>query len=70
MTVKQELIELFQNKRAGMLPESEATRVMQRKYPGEYVIREMYDVERMCFTFKPVFSDPKKEMMWRIKYGY
>ena len=70
MTVKKTLIELFQQARNGMLPAAEATTIMQKYYPGEYVVKEMYDQERMCFTFKPVFTDAKKEMLWRIKYGY
>lgn len=70
MTVKKTLIELFQQARTGMLPAAEATTIMQKHYPGEYVVREMYDRDRQCFTFKPVFTDPRKEMMWRIKYGY
>lgn len=70
MTVKDTLLQLFQDRRSGTLPAGDVDRVMQRRYPGEYVIREMYDRERMCFGFQPIFKDPRKEILWRIKYGY
>ena len=69
-TVKEELRVLFSHVRAGILPAGEVNGMMQKYYPGEYTIKECYDHERMCFCFKPVFKDAKKEMLWRIKHGY
>lgn len=69
-TVKQTLIDLYLGSQTGTLGEAVALTIMQEKYPGEYTIRTKYDTRRMCFGYKPVFEDPKKEMLWRIKYGY
>lgn len=70
MTVKQTLIRLYQEAQSGILPEGEVWTMMQKEYPGEYIIEMYYDQRRMCFCYRPHFEDPKKEMLWRIKHGY
>lgn len=46
----------------------QVTEVMQKHFPGPYVIEEHYNSTRGCFELRFVFKDPKQETMWKLKY--
>lgn len=70
MSVHQTLTQLYGHATAGQLPSGDALKVMQRSYPGEYVLEEYFDPKSMRFAFRPKFTDTRKEMLWKIQYGY
>lgn len=48
--------------------ESDATELMQQRYPGNYKLVERYNTTRGVFELDIVFENPKEEMLWRIKW--
>ena len=45
-----------------------ATRRMQEKYPGEYIVEEYYDGKDHCFNLRLKFATPEDEIMFLLKY--
>lgn len=43
---------------------------MQKYFPGDYIIDWVYSPNLSKFRLEPVFTDLKKEMLWKLKYGY
>lgn len=41
---------------------------MQRQYPGNYVLEEYYNPDRMCFRYRLKFLTEKDEMWFKLKY--
>lgn len=42
---------------------------LQQQCPGEYRIVQKYDPIRMVIEFDVKFEDPRKELLWRLKYS-
>ena len=42
---------------------------MHRLYPGDYKIIEFFDKESNKFDYEVEFDDPKKEMLWKLKWS-
>jgi len=47
----------------------DATKIMQEKFPGEYVVEEDYDVDRLKFTYKLKFNSREDQVLFILKYG-
>lgn len=47
---------------------SDATELMQQRYPGKYKLIERYNPTRGVFELDIVFDNPKEEMLWKIKW--
>ncbi len=43
--------------------------LMQQKFPGPYIIREQYNVERGLFEVEMKFEDKNQELLWKIKWS-
>jgi hypothetical protein len=46
---------------------ADATELMQKHYPGNYVIEQYWDTKRMAFDFRLKFDSPREETFWLIK---
>ena len=46
----------------------DATTLMQKRYPGNYVVVEVYDPHSGKFVFKLEFADPAEETVWILKW--
>jgi hypothetical protein len=45
-----------------------ATRRMQEKYPGEYIVEEYYNGKDHRFDLRLKFATPEDEIMFLLKY--
>lgn len=43
---------------------------MKIQYPGNYIVEEYYNVQRMAFDLRLVFKDSEEEIMFILKYSY
>lgn len=43
--------------------------MMQADYPGNYYVKEYYNINTMRFEVKLVFDDPVEETMFVLKWG-
>lgn len=44
------------------------TDLIQEQFPGEYIVEEFFDTNRMTFAFRLKFEDPKQETFFKLKY--
>jgi len=42
---------------------------MQKRYPGEYIVEEYYDVNHQRFRFRLKFNSPEEESLWLLKFS-
>jgi hypothetical protein len=47
----------------------EATEMMQQRYPGNYVLHQIYNHSRGAFELAVKFDNPKEEMLWKMKWA-
>jgi hypothetical protein len=50
-------------------PLEEATAVMQERFPGEYIVEEDYDVDRLKFIYKLKFKSREDHAIFILTYG-
>ena len=41
---------------------------LQRKWPGNYVLEEYYNPDKMCFKYRLKFLTEQDEMWFKLKY--
>ena len=41
---------------------------LQKKYPGNYVLEEYYNPDKMCFKYRLKFPTEADEMWFNLKY--
>ena len=47
----------------------EAREMMQQRYPGNYVLHQVYNYHRGAFELAVKFDNPKEEMLWKMKWA-
>ena len=46
-----------------------AQRYMQKKFPGNYVVEQYYNADKMKWDLRLKFNNPKEETMWLLRWS-
>lgn len=45
------------------------TEMMQKKFPGPYIVKERYNSQKGRFEYVLVFNDNRQELFWKLKWS-
>ena len=60
---------LLQRLRPSLFNNEEATKLMKRRFPGDYQIVKYYDKRIELYRFSVVFPTSQSKMWFTLKYG-